>query len=468
MSDLKPTDASKVRAERAAAAVGPAISVRVSPHTYLAAILIGTYLSALFFYLELDIAGGIFFVAAWIVLPFLALNDRVSFDGKRLTRTGLAPRAWAWFNGSRRRLKIIDIEQVETQSVRALRRGGNVVYRHRTMMRGKGVSVTIASGGEEYRRMIAGILPRLSDSVLDTRSIELRDHLADPKETLMKARSAQIPSAEVLEGSFRSTKGASAAHHQDQKAQPDKADELRSLANELRLSGHLPQALEAFRRALIARPRDGRLLFEFARCLHSFAGSRRDPRLARRALAASRLSERNATDDGDLLARLGEWYFEIGDWRRAGTVFQRVTERVGENFRVARGMAEIALRDGKIAHVIHHFAAAGRMAETAALRRWSNSEAAYFSHLNDDEEYMEMEISRVNMLETVERSKRTALRIAFLAFPAVMIGVLFEDELIAQIGWAVSTVALLIWCGLIVSARILSTRIPYEMMDPDD
>ena len=153
-----------------------------------------------------------------------------------------------------------------------------------------------------------------------------------------------------------------------------KADDLRDLANELRVSGYFLQALEAFRRALLIRPRDGHLLFEFARCLHSFAGVERDPRLERRALAALRLSERRASGDDDMLVRLGEWYFQIGEWRRAGNVFNNALERLGENFRTARGLAELALRDGKIAHVIHHFSTANRVAETSSLRRWSKGE----------------------------------------------------------------------------------------------
>ena len=141
--------------------------------------------------------------------------------------------------------------------------------------------------------------------------------------------------------------------------------------------------------------------------------------------------------------------------------------RFGHHFRAARGLAEAALRAGKIAHVIHHFAAAGRVAETPALRRWSRGEADYFARLNADEEYMEMEVSRVNLLETIERSRRTALRIALLAFPSVFVGVFFEDELIANIGWAVTTVALLIWTGMVITARMLSRRIPYELVTED-
>ncbi len=453
----------------------PALSIRVSPQSYLTALLLGTFFSALLFYLEMDFAGVILFGLSWIFVPFFALGDHISFDGKRLVRTGIVPRIWSWLNASRRRLKLSDIEHVETQAIRTIKRGGKIYYHYRTVIRGKGLSVAIASGAsgnEDYRRIIQSILPRLSDNVLDNRSIELRDHLADPKETLMRAEFSRIPAADVLESSFKRVgkRGKRAMHTFEslELFEDEKADDLRSLANELRLSGYLVQALEAFRRALILKPADARLLFEFARCLHSFAGTTRDKRIERRALAALRLSERRADDDGELLVRLGEWYFQIGNWRRAANAFQNALDRIGENFRTARGLAEIALREGKIAHVIHQFSAANRIAETPSLRRWSKNEADYFFHLNSDEEYMELEISRVNLLEGVERSKRTALRIAFFGFPVIIVGLIFEDGLIANIGWAVSTVALLIWAGLIMTARLLVQRIPYDMVESDE
>ncbi|MEQ1921837.1 MAG: hypothetical protein ABL952_04945, partial [Pyrinomonadaceae bacterium] len=173
MSDLKPTDLSSIKAaDETSAAAQPAepITIRVSPHSYFTALFLGTFLSALLFYLEIDIAGFAAFGISWIVLPFLALRDRISFDGKSLQRTGLLPRLWSWFNGSRRRLRITDIEQVETQSIRALKRGGTVHYRYRTILRGKGLSIAIASGGEDFRRMIKGILPKLEENALDVRS----------------------------------------------------------------------------------------------------------------------------------------------------------------------------------------------------------------------------------------------------------------------------------------------------------
>lgn len=452
------------------------VSIRVSPQSYFTALLLGTFFSAFLFYLEMDVSGTVVFGLSWILVPFFALADHIRFDGKRLLRTGSIPRLWAWINTSRRGLKITDIEQVETQAVRTIKRGGHIYYRYRTIIRGKGLNVVFSSGAsgtsEHYRTMIKSILPRLSDNVLDNRSVELRDHLADPKETLMRAEFSRIPAADVLESSFQNV--VTRKKRLTQPAWPldlpedEKADDLSSLGNELRLSGYLVQALEAFRRALVLKPRDARLLFDFARCLHSFAGTTHDKKLERRALAALRLSEKRAAEDGELLVRLGEWYFQIGEWRRAGNVFQNAIERIGENFRTARGLAEIALRDGKIAHVIHHFSTANRIAETPSLRRWSKAETDYFSNLNSDDEYMEMEVGRVSLLETVERSKKTALRITFFGFPLIVTGILFEDGLVANIGWAVSTVSLLIWTGLIMSTHLLAQRIPYHMMESDD
>ena len=445
------------------------ISIRVSPQGYFTALFLATFFSALAFYLDMDPLGIVLFAGSWILIPFFALNDRVSFDGKRLERTGFIPRIWSWFNSSRRSLKLADVEQVETASIRALKRGGVVYYRYRTTVRGKGIGISFASGGDEYRRMIHAILPRLDETMLDTRSIELRDHLGDAKETLMKAEFSRIPSADVLEPYFRrSLKKDRHLSKMPSIEEDEKADDLRSLANELRVSGHLARSLEAFRRAIVLKPRDGWLLFEFARCLHAFAGVSRQPQLERRALAALRLSEMRANDDPDLLTRIGEWYFSLGEYHRATNLFQHVRDRIGLNFRAARGLAEIALREGKIAHVIHHFGAATESAATPALRRWSRNETDYFARLHSDEEYMEMEISRVSMLETVERSKRTALRVAFFAFPFVTVGVLFDDSIIADIGWAVSTISLLIWTGLILSSRMLSRRIPYELLESED
>jgi tetratricopeptide (TPR) repeat protein len=426
------------------------------------------FFGAFFLYVERDVTGASMFFAAVVVIPFLAFTDRIVFDGKRLRRTGILPRFWAWFNNFHYRLKVSDIEQIETQSRRALKRGGNVFYRYRTSFTGRGLQFVIASGGEEYRRMSREIFSRVSTDILDNRSIELRDYLAEPKEALMKAEFAHIPSADVLEASVRDYRVVRAAKNGRRvEGDPGRALELRKLGNELRLSGYLIQALEAFRRALLITPADNWLLFEFARCLNSYASAERDERMLRRALATLKLVEKRAVADGELLARVGESYFQFGDWQRAQTAFQKSVEVIEASFRAARGMAEIALREGKIAHVIHNFLTANRLAETPALRRWTQSEADYFSRLNDNEEYMDLEISRINLLETLERSKRTAMRVAMVGFPTILVGLVFEDSLVANIGWAVSSIALVLWFALIIGVNVFSSRIPYEALEEE-
>ncbi|MBC7899136.1 MAG: hypothetical protein H7070_03700, partial [Saprospiraceae bacterium] len=338
-------------------AAGERVSIRVSPNSYFVVLFLSAFFSGLFIYLQYDIAGFVLLGFSLVFIPLLAFRDRIVFDGRRLSRSGLIPNTWANFNRSRRRLKIFDVEQVETHAVRTMKRAGKVTYRYTTSIRGKGISFVMVSGGKDFRAMIRSILPLLPNNVLDNRSMELRDYISDPKEILIKAEFSRIPSADVLEGSLRSVqikakRNTAAPLDENIAAEQDKVYGLRKLANELRLSGALVQAIEAFRRALLLRPTDAWLLFEFARCLQSFAGAERDGKLERKAIAMMRLAERRAGTDGDLLARLGESYFQSGEWRRAGIVFEKAAESVGESFRVVRGLAEIALREGKIAHVI--------------------------------------------------------------------------------------------------------------------
>lgn len=448
-------------------------SIRVSPNGYFVAVFLTTFLAGFLIYLEKDFFALGLFAAGWLVFPVLAWTDRIVFDGKRLTRTGFLSRLWAWMNSTKYRLKISDVEQAESQALRALKRGGNVFYRYRTTIKGKNLKFVFASGGEDYRRMIRKILPLLPENALDNRSIELRDYLTEPKETLMKAEFARIPSADVLESSLNEFQNAEKnlrikrGEKMGGGEELEKAEYLHQLANELRLAGYLLQSLEAFRRALILNPKDAWLLFDFARGLHSFAGSEKNEKLRRKSFAVLRLAEKHGRTDGALLARLGENYFQYGEWRRAADVFKKAIDTTEVSFRSVRGLAEIALRDGKIAHVIHHFGTANRLAETPALRRWTQNESEYFSRLNSDEDYMEMEISRVNLLESFETAKKTCLKIAFFGFSAIIFG-MAADELISNIGWAISCVALTVWVGLILSQNLLSARVPSDIDFEDE
>ena len=458
--------------QTAPAELAAPIGVRSPWNPYLAVFFLGTYLCAFLLYIEVDWAAVAVFALSWIVIPFLAITDNVVFDGKRISRTGPLVNLWSWAYGHRRKLRVTDIEQIDTRSVRMIRRGGRIVYRYRTAIHGRGMTFVLSSTGENFRSMIAAILPRVGEDSLDARSIELRDHLIDPKEVQMKAAFAGIPGSDVLGESVKmrpSRRGP--AEDQDTELaieENDKGSSLHRLANELRVAGHLTQAMEAFRRALLASPKNARLLYDFARCLQSFSGAERDPRLRLRSLAALRLAERYAAEDTSLVARIAETYVQAGDWRRGSAVFERLTEKAGETFLAARGLAEAALRDGKIAHVIHQFRTANRAASTASLRRWTRGEADYFSNLNGDPEYMEMEVSRVKLLESLDRNRRTVLRVAAAGFAPLLVGIIVEDALFADLGWAITALALTLWSGMLLIARIVSQRIPYDSMPVDE
>ncbi len=446
------------------------IGVRSAPNGYFAAFFILSFVAAFLLHYEYNGAAVGAFAAAWMVVPVLALTDKIVFDGVRLRRTGLLPRLWMKVGGGRDRLRLAHIEQVETHAIRSLKRGGRVHYRYRTAFRGRGTVMVAVSGGAGFRRLVTEVLRRLPDEVMDTRSMELRDFAAEPADVAKRADESKIPHSEVLEASMKELR------HRSRRRAPaanavveheERAEHLRQLANELRISGSLTRALEAFRRAAILSPNNGWLLFEFARCLQSVAGAERDGKLERRALAMMRLAERRAGDDGELLARLGENYFQAGDWSRADIVYNRCVDRIGETFLAMRGLAEIALRQGKIAHVIHNFSAANRSTSTGSLKRWTQGEVEYFSKLNSDEEYMELEVSRVNLADSLTRSRRTAVRIGLFGMPLILAGILLEEDLVANIGWAISMVSVAFWIAISLLRQTVERRIPVELVDSE-
>lgn len=437
-------------------------SVRVLTPNYPAALLIASFIAAFLLYLEADIYGFIVLAFAWSVIPFLIYQDRVSFDGRRIVRTGLLPRLWSRLTATRDRIKLSDVEHVQTSILRTIKRGGNLIYTYRTTFVGKGKTFSVHSGSRNYRSFIESVFSRLSDDVLDSRSADLRDHLEDRLEVKRRARAAEIPPADILEASLRDPITKSMATVEQ--GSSEKASELHRLANELRVTGFLPQSVEAFRRALLLRPKNARLLLDFALCLRSYAAVNQDKKVGRKALALMRLAERRAGDDGQLLTEIGEGYFQFGEWQRAGATFRKAIERAGERFRSLVGLAELALHDGKIAHVIHNFTAALEFAETPAARRWTKHEIDYFSRLNGDEEYMELEISRMNLLDTLASVRGGALRIAIVGIPLIVIGLLFGEFMVANVGWAVSLISFAVWTTVIVMAHTLAARIPYDMI----
>ena len=65
-------------------------SVRVSPGSYLAAASVLTFASVLLVRSENDLFALLALALAWLVVPLLAVTDRIEFDGTFLRRRGPA------------------------------------------------------------------------------------------------------------------------------------------------------------------------------------------------------------------------------------------------------------------------------------------------------------------------------------------------------------------------------------------
>src|SRR6266850_1376308 len=159
----------------------PLASVRVSPGSYLAAASVLTFASALLLRTEKDFLALAVVVVAWLIIPILALTDRIEFDGQFLVRRGPAPFLLRLVSGRRKELSVPDFEKVDTHAVRTLRRGGRVRYRYRTQIVGRNAEFAFASGGRSYREMVRQLFPLIPVDKLDLRTIELRDYLCEPK-----------------------------------------------------------------------------------------------------------------------------------------------------------------------------------------------------------------------------------------------------------------------------------------------
>lgn len=444
--------------------------VRVSPGGYFGALFFLSFAAGFLNYLSFHWSGLILLVSAWTILPAMLWFDRIEFDGKSLSRKGFVAFLRRIFNSTPRRLKIAEIERIETHSLWTLSSGGRIYYRYSTEISGNEMSFIFASGGKNYRQMIRQLFPLVAEEKLDARSLELRDFLAEPDELERKIEELKLPSADILDSTLPKLKKANLRREERQNIYQieenaensnNKAAELRQAANELRIAGNLSQSIEAFRRALLWQPENPGLLYEFADALYAYANAVKNSNWARRAIAALRLAAKRGAQDAALLTRIGESYFYAGNLERAARTFRRALELKTENFRAECGLAEIGLQDGKIAHVVHHYQSAMRAAEDAAAKRWAQGEAEYFSLLNNDVEYMEAEISRIGWLNSATRAKRACLRLTIIGLLAILGGTLFNKQ-VAAFGWAISAATTMAWAFLTLVEKFLSGRFPRD------
>ncbi|MDT5059819.1 MAG: hypothetical protein QOH63_278 [Acidobacteriota bacterium] len=439
-------------------------SVRVSPGGYLAAACVFTFVATLLLRVQYDLASLIMIALAWIITPALAFTDRISFDGQVLTRRGLVPLLFRFIRGRNLRLDIDEIERVETSAVRTLRRSGRVRYRYRSEIFGKGYSFVFSSGGNAYRQMVRTLFPLLGYDKVDARSSELRDYLTDSRTLRANLQLLRIASPEVLEGATDDLdhNAKKERHGRAEGVEPSTIDVergrlLRLAANELRAAGRLRESAEAFRRAFLVIPRDGWLLYEFARYLRSQAAAARDARLMGRSRACLRLAARRAGDDAPLLSRIGESFYEYGELAHASRAFQRALEHNPRAFRAEIGLAEVALRNGKLAHVVHRYDAAARIAPDEALARYARRESDYYARLNSDDDYLAAELRRIGWLQNLQRARRLAARMMLASIMLALVGPSFDDA-IESVGWSLASSSLIAWIGVSLITQFLVHR----------
>lgn len=444
-------------------------SVRMSPAGYFAVAAIFTFAALVCLRTHRDLLALILISLTWTVVPLIVLTDRLTFDGSTLVRTGLSPWARRTFMRRTSNIAIAEIERVEATSMRTLRRGGNVRYRYRVEITARDFALTFASGGSQFRRMADALLPRIPEHKLDARACELRDHLGSLKSVRVEAERLGIAPAAVLENARESAEKRIEKHRRDARTptseeEVERAALLRHAANGLRIAGCLQQSAEAFRRALLITPRDAWMIYEYARLLKSQASAFGNARLLGRACAALVLAARRGPEDARLLERIGESLLEYCDPFRAAKIFRRALEADENSYRAQLGLAEVALSDGKLAHVIHHYNDAVRTAPDKAASRLARREADYYSRLNNDEDYLAAELRRMNWLEGAGRVQRLSARISFAALLIALVGS-SVDQMVAGLGWALASSSIIGWSGSLIIRKFLTTRSRVEPRD---
>ncbi|MDX6385787.1 MAG: hypothetical protein QOK48_3360 [Blastocatellia bacterium] len=442
--------------------------IRISPSGYFAVAALLTFTALLCLRTNRDLAALVLVLATWSIIPLLVFTNRLSFDGHTISRTGVIALLIRLVRGRVQNLAVDDVERVEVATLRTLRRGGKVRYRYRVEIAGKGFSFVLASRGKDFRRMVHELLPRIGEFKLDARAGELRDYLADPKTVRAEAARLGIASSLVLEeindasrvDKYRAaafaTQAAPAADPESP-AEVERAGRLRKAANDLRMAGCLQQSGEAFRRALLISPRSPWLIYEYARLLKSQASAFSDARLLGRACAALRLASMRGPHDAALLARIGESFLEYGDPFRASRLFRRSLELDENGYRAQLGLAEVALTDGKLAHVIHHYNDSVRIAPDKATATLARREAEYYSRLNSDEDYLAAELRRMNWLEGANRVQHLTARVSFAAMLVALVGS-SVDQVVAGLGWAFASSSVIAWSGALLTRRLLASR----------
>lgn len=406
------------------------ISVRPGyvPYTLSAAILI-TAASALTREHQVGWAMGCLALLAPVTVA--AAFDRVEFDGELIRHRGPLAFLLTHLFRMRRALSIHDIEAITTETLRLSvgRRDARLSYH--TRISGPQVEIIVRSHRAAYVPFVKSLFHAASSQKLDPRSLDLFKYL----DTGAGLKSASATSSDI-----------------DRMPVPL----LRRLGNALRLAGRLAQASSYFRVAYEKEPRNPGLLYEMSRLYYSSA-AREDARLLQRSNACLRLASRLAHSEPALLERIGEAFFERLDYKRATDCFRRALELDPALFRSNVGLAEIALRDGKLAHVAHFYNAATATGD-AALVRLADREAHYYERLMSDDGFLEAELTRIRVSNQIRWARRLSALAFFCAWLSAGIAGRFYS-FAEDFGWAIMGASGLLWCAAGLAMRYFRRRV---------
>jgi tetratricopeptide (TPR) repeat protein len=372
-------------------------------------------------------------VSCWgLLLPIVlaAVFDRIEFDGKTLRHRGPLAFVLSTLFRLRRELEVSEIESIATATIKLSVATGDARISYHTVITGPRVEMVVRSYRSSYAPFIKALLRATGPDKLDPLSFEIFEYF----ETGSALKNSPILKSDIA-------------------AMP--ASRLRRIGNSLRLAGKLTQASNYFRVAYEREPRDPQLLYEMARLFRSSA-DKDDTRLLQRSDACLRLASRLAGDKPDLLQRIGEAFFERLDYKRASGCFHRALALDPSHFRANMGLAEIALRDGKLAHVAHFYNAAAASSD-AALARKAGREARFYERLMLEDGFIEAEIRRVKLTNHITWARRFASTIFFIAWLAGGVAGRFSST-VEQFGWAIMATSSVLWCAAVFSLRYLLRR----------
>lgn len=359
-----------------------------------------------------------------------ALLDRLEFDGETIRHRGPLAFLLTHLFRLRRELSISEIEAITTETTRVSFATGDARISYHTRITGAGVDIIVRSHRSAYTQFIKALFKAAGPHKLDPRSSEIFEYF----ETANALKGSPVLKSDIA-------------------AMPPSI--LRRVGNSLRLAGKLAQASSYFRVAYEKEPRNPQLLYEMSRFFHSSA-QKEDTRLLQRSDACLRLASRLAGDEPDLLERIGEAFFERLDFKRASDCFRRALALDPARFRANLGLAEIALRDGKLAHVAHFYNAAAASPDVA-LSRMAEREARYYERLMSDDDFLEAELKRIRVSNQIRWARRVS---AMTFFSAMLMGGIAGRFLSAleDFSWAIMATSALVWCASIFSTRFFRRR----------